>query len=111
MIAKLQKEAAEEATQKAFCDTEMGRSTKSKAVKEEKLETVSARIEKAESTVAVLTEQVGTLASEIADIDSALTEATALRQKEKGVFQTSETDFSQSQEACAQAIEVLREYY
>jgi len=111
MIAKLQQEAAEEATQKAFCDEEMAKSTKSKDEKEGKLEKINARIELAEAGVAKLSEQIATLSSEIAEIDSAVKVATDLRQAENASFRVAETDFDESQTACAQAIEVLREYY
>jgi len=111
MIKKLQQEAAEEATQKAFCDEEMGKSIKSKAEKEEKLEKTNSRIENAEAGTASLSEQIGTLSEQISEIDSAVKEATALRQAESAAFRVSEKDFSESQDACAQAIEVLREYY
>merc|ERR1719261_2239617 len=111
MIAKLLQEAAEEATQKAFCDTEIGESTKSKDEKQGKLDKVNARLEKAASTVATLTDEVSVLSKEVADSDAALATATALRGKEKATFVLVEKDLSESQEACAAATEVLREYY
>merc|ERR1719230_2420827 len=111
MIAKLLQEAAEEATQKAFCDKEIGESKASKDEKQGKLDKVNARLEKAESTIATLTEQLTTLSKEVAESDAALAEATALRTKEKTTFKAVEKDLSESQEACAAATEVLREYY
>merc|ERR1719355_169166 len=111
MIAKLLQEAAEEATQKAFCDKEIGESNASKDEKQGKLDKVNSRLEKAESTIATLTEQVTVLSKEVADSDAALAEATALRTKEKATFVLVEKDLSESQEACAAATEVLREYY
>merc|ERR1719201_1780362 len=111
MIAKLLQEAAEEATQKAFCDKEIGESTASKDEKQGKLDKVNSRLEKAESTIATLTEQVTVLSKEVADSDAALAEATALRAKEQATFVAVEKDLSESQEACAAATEVLREYY
>merc|ERR1719183_1041829 len=111
MIAKLLQEAAEEATQKAFCDKEIGESKASKDERQGKLDKVNSRLEKAESTIATLTEQVTVLSKEVADSDAALAEATALRAKEKATFTAVEKDLSESQEACAAATEVLREYY
>merc|ERR1719456_1131212 len=111
MIAKLLQEAADEATQKAFCDQEIGESTASKQDKEGKLDKVNARLEKAESSSATLTEQVTTLSKEVAENDAALAAATEVRQKEKAAFMIVEKDLSESQEACAAATEVLREYY
>jgi len=111
MITKLEHEAAEEATQKAFCDEETGKSMKSKDEKEGKLEQTNARIEKAESGIATLSGDISALSRELAEIDSAVKVATDLRQAESAQFRVAEKDFSESQEACAQAIEVLREYY
>merc|ERR1719408_135604 len=111
MIAKLLQEAAEEATQKAFCDEEIGESTASKEEKQGKLDKVNSRLEKAEATTATLSEEVSKLSKEVADSDAALASATAIRQKEKAVFMTTEKDLSESEEACNAAMEVLREYY
>merc|ERR1719487_2223237 len=111
MIAKLLQEAAEEATQKAFCDKEIGESTASKEEKEGKLGKVNSRLEKAESTTASLTEQITSLSAEVAENDAAMAKATEIRQKEKAAFMVVEKDLSESQEACAAATEVLREYY
>merc|ERR1719191_94078 len=111
MIAKLMQEAAEEATQKAFCDKEIGESMTTKGDKEGKLSKVNSRLEKAESSIASLTEEITKLSAEVAENDKAMASATAIRQKEKSDFMVVEKDLSESQEACAAATEVLREYY
>jgi len=111
MIAKLLQEAAEEADQKAFCDKEIGESKASQAQKEESLAKTEARLDKASSSVAKLTELVTTLTKEVADIDAAVSDATAIRNSEKAEFMKVEKDLSESEEACAAAISVLREYY
>jgi len=111
MIAKLLQEAAEEATQKAFCDKEIGESKAAKNDKQGKLDKVNSRLEAAQSSTATLTDQVTTLSGEVAENDKAMKEATAIRQKEKADFMVVEKDLSESQEACAAATEVLREYY
>merc|ERR1719326_2839824 len=80
MIAKLLQEAAEEATQKAFCDKEIGESNAAKDDKQGKLDKVSARLQKAESSVATLTEEVTKLSAEVAENDGAMKEATDVRQ-------------------------------
>merc|ERR1719164_347546 len=60
MIAKLLKEAQEEATQKAFCDKEMGASKTSQAQKTATLDKLQTRIDGADATIAELTEAVKT---------------------------------------------------
>merc|ERR1719460_109413 len=82
MMAKLLKEAQEEASQKAFCDKEMGESTKSQAIKTAKIEKLKARMDEAATTIATLEEAIKTLEAEIAEIDSSQSEATAIRTKE-----------------------------
>ena len=111
MIAKLLREAAEEADQKAFCDEEIGKSKKSQSEKEESLAKTQTRLDKGDASVAKLTELVTTLSKEVADIDASVAEATAVRGKEKAVFLKMEKDMSESEEACAATISVLREYY
>jgi len=111
MIAKLMQEAAEEADKKASCDKDISESQATKADKEGKIAKLDARIEKAESAIAQLTEGISVLSKEIAEVNAAVTEATAIREEEKSVFMVADKDLSESQEACAAALEVLREYY
>jgi len=111
MVEKLLAEAAEEAGQKAFCDKELGESKASKAEKEGKLDTVNARIEKSESAVEKLGEEIKTISNELAEMNAANAEATKIRTEEKATFEKTAKDYSESQEACAAAIEVLRSYY
>merc|ERR1719197_69752 len=89
MIAKLLKEAEEEATQKAFCDKEMGASTASKEEKTMTIDMLQTRIDGATSTIATLTEDIKTLEAKVASIDKAQAEATAIRTKEHEAAGTS----------------------
>merc|ERR1740127_132514 len=82
MIAKLLKEAEEEATQKAFCDAEMGKSKTSQGEKMATLDKLGARIDGATSTIAELKEAIKTLEAEVAAIDKAQAEATEIRTAE-----------------------------
>merc|ERR1719149_160402 len=82
MIAKLLKEAEEEATQKAFCDAEMGKSKTSQDEKMMKLDKLQTRIDGATTTISENTEAIKTLEAEVAEIDKAQSEATAIRNQE-----------------------------
>jgi len=111
MIAKLLKEAEEEATQKAFCDAEMGKSKTSQEEKTMTMDKLQARIDGATSTISENTEAIKTLESEIAEIDKAQAEATTIRTKEKEDYMVASKDFKDSAEAVAKAIEVLKNFY
>jgi len=111
MIAKLLKEAQEEATQKAFCDEEIGKSTKAQEEKQSKVDEYTTRIDKASSTIAQLTEDVKELEAEVAEIDKAQAEASEIRTKENTDYIKASTDFKESAEAVAKAIEVLKSFY
>merc|ERR1719230_1478694 len=111
MIAKLLKEAQEEATHEAFCQEEMGKSKKSQEEKTATLEKLGASIDGATSTIAENTEAIKTLEAEIAEIDKAQAEATKLRTTEHEEYLKASKDFKDSAEAVAKAIEVLKAFY
>merc|ERR1719421_2261117 len=111
MIEKLLKEAQEEASQKAFCDEEMGKSKKSQAEKTATIEKLQTRIDGATATIAELTEAVKTLEAEIADIDKAQAEATKIRTKENADNTAAIKDFRQSADAVVAAMGVLKSFY
>jgi len=111
MIAALLKQAEEEATQKAFCDEEMGKSKKSKADKEAKIDKYQVRMDKASSAKAELDEAVKELEKEIKDIDSAQAEATKIRTEENTDNVKAMKDFKDSADAVISAIGVLKSFY
>merc|ERR1719262_267141 len=111
MIEKLLKEAEEEATQKAFCDKEMGASKKSQAQKTATIDKLQTRIDKASATIAELEEAVKTLEAEVADIDKAQSEATAIREEEKTDNMAAIKDFRDSANAVVAAMGVLKSFY
>merc|ERR1719375_1713142 len=72
MIDRLMKEAAEEADQKMFCDTEMEKSRAKQKDLASKVDMHSVRIEKSEAGKAKLKEQISTLNMEISEIDTGM---------------------------------------
>merc|ERR1719428_1439728 len=111
MIDRLEKEAAEEADAKAFCDTEISKSRTKQKELSSKVDMHSVRIEKSTAAKAKLGEQIKALQEEIATIDAGNSEATALRQKENAEYQKASAEYKQSADAVANAIQVLQEYY
>jgi len=111
MIDRLEKEAAEEADAKAFCDTETEKSKAKQADLTAKLDMHAVRIEKATAGIDQLKVQIKSLQEAMAAMDSAEAEATALRQKEHAEYEKASSDYKLSAEAVANAIAVLQQYY
>merc|ERR1719359_1671477 len=111
MIDRLEKEAAEEADAKAFCDTETEKSKAKQADLTAKLDMHAVRIEKATATIDELKVQIKGLQEAMAAMDAAEAEATTLRQEEKEEYEKASADYKQSADAVANAIQVLQEYY
>jgi len=111
MIAKLVKEAEEDATHEAFCQEEMSKSSKAQEDKQMKVDKYKVRIDKAATEIATLTEEVKTLEAEVAEIDKAQAEATEIRNTENTEYLKASKDFKDSAEAVAKAIEVLKNFY
>merc|ERR1719504_109093 len=83
MITRLEKEAAEEADAKAFCDKETSESKAKQAELTAASDKSQVRIEKATATIAELKQQIKTLQEQMAEMDAAQAEATSLRNKEQ----------------------------
>merc|ERR1719240_197462 len=111
MITRLEKEAAEEADTKAFCDKETSESKAKQAELTAKSDKSQVRIEKATATIAELKQQIKTLQEQTAEMDAAQAEATALRNKEREEYLKASKDYKDSAEAVANAIAVLQDYY
>merc|ERR1719359_1227884 len=75
------------------------------------LDKLQTRIDGASTTIAELTEAVKTLEAEVAEIDKAQAEATKIRTTEHEDYVKASTDFRDSAQAVAKAIEVLKSYY
>merc|ERR1719460_2563612 len=75
------------------------------------LDKLQSRIDGATSTISENTESIKTLEAEIAEIDKAQAEATAIRTTEKEDYLVASKDFKDSAEAVAKAIEVLKNFY
>jgi DNA repair exonuclease SbcCD ATPase subunit len=111
MITRLEKEAAEEADTKAFCDKETSESKAKQAELTAKSDKSQVRIEKATATIAELKQQIKTLQEQMAEMDAAQAEATSLRNKEHEEYLKATKDYKDSAEAVANAIAVLQDYY
>jgi len=111
MIEKLLKEAAEEASHKAWCDEEMSETKEKKEKLTTIVEDLTVKIEKAEATIAKLKEEVAQLQEELAALAKLQAEMDKMRAEENETFKIAEADLSQGLEGVRMALKVLRDYY
>jgi len=111
MLARLIKEAAEEASHKAFCDKETAESEAKRDQHQATVEKLSTRIEKATAAVAKLRENIAELQGDLANIAKAQQNMDTMRAQEHEEFVKAEKDFSQGLDGVRLAVKVLRDYY
>eukprot|EP00747_Dinoflagellata_sp_TGD_P159088 gnl/TRDRNA2_/TRDRNA2_177868_c20_seq12.p1 gnl/TRDRNA2_/TRDRNA2_177868_c20~~gnl/TRDRNA2_/TRDRNA2_177868_c20_seq12.p1 ORF type:complete len:621 (+),score=252.12 gnl/TRDRNA2_/TRDRNA2_177868_c20_seq12:3-1865(+) len=111
LITKLMEEANEEAEQKAWCDTELSTNEQTRKEKTAAVETLHAEIDELEASIAKLTEDITELTDAVAMLDAAMAKATSLREAEKAKNADTTKDAKAAQEAVAQALTVLKEFY
>jgi len=111
MVAKLLKEAQEEATQKAFCDEEMGKSNTAIKEKSLTLDKLQSRLDKASARKSELGQAVKDLEAEMASLDATTAEATKIRNEEHETYVKSSKDFGDAATATERAIKLLKDFY
>jgi len=111
MIEKLIKDAAEEASHKAFCDKEMGESRAKIDDHNTKIDKYSTRKDKATAAIAKLTQEVATLTDELATMAKLNAELGKMRSEEKASFAVAKKDYEDGIEGLSMALQILRDYY
>merc|ERR1712151_522343 len=111
MITKLENEAAEAASEKAFCDEEMA---KTKAKKDDLTgvsEKLSATVDQDTARSAELKQEVKELEEELAALAKEQAEMDQMRQKNHAEFVQAKKDLELGLSGVRKALGVLREYY
>merc|ERR1719159_1328539 len=111
MIQKLMEEANEEAEHKGFCDTEMGTNKMTRDQKTEDAASLKATIEELTADIAKISQTLVDLSTTIGETDAAVAKATAEREEEKAKNSATIADAKVAQEATAQALTVLKDFY
>merc|ERR1719326_2244556 len=106
LITKLMEEANEEAEHKGWCDTELSPNEKTDAV-----DLLNSEIDELTASIAQLTEEISELTNAVAASDKAVAEATEARETEKAKNAVTVDDAKKAQEAVAQALTVLKQFY
>ncbi|CAK9019420.1 unnamed protein product [Durusdinium trenchii] len=111
LLVKMEEQANQEATKKGWCDAEL---KENKAIREEKAdvaEGLQSEIDEVTASITKLGEELATLQKELTSLESAMSEATAIREKEKAKNEGTLKDAKEAQAAVAQATNVLKDFY
>jgi chromosome segregation ATPase len=111
MIAKLEKEAGDEATEKAYCDEQMSKTEAKKAELEEDIAKLTSKIDKAAARSAQLKEQVKELQGELAALAKEQAVMDKIRAETHADFETAKADLELGLNGVRKALTVLRDYY
>jgi len=111
MVATLEQEAEEDATQKAYCDKEMSEANAKKDDLTAQSDKLSTKIAQDKAASAKLKEEVATLQSELAAMAKAKAEADSLRAEEKAAYEKNSAEMELGISGVKKALQVLKEYY
>jgi len=111
MIAKLEKEAEEDATEKAYCDEEMAKTEAKQTELEDDISKLSAKIDKAAATSAKRKEQVKELQANLAALAKEQAELDAIRSEEHAAYSKAKSELEAGINGVQKALGVLRDYY
>lgn len=111
MIAKLEKEAEDDATEKAYCDEEMAKTEAKKSELEDDASKLTSKLDQAASTSAKRKEQVKQLQAELAALAKEQAEMDKIRSQQNADYLQAKGDLEQGLAGVQKALGVLRDYY
>merc|ERR1719161_2834896 len=111
MIDRLMKEAAEEASFKAYCDKEMAETDTKKKELNADISKLTSKIDTATARSTQLKADVKELQKELQDLAKMQAEMDQARKDENAEYTVAKADLEQGLEGVENALKVLREYY
>merc|ERR1719174_3330491 len=111
MLAKLEKEAESEATEKAYCDEEMSKTEAKKSELEGVISKLTSKIDLAAAKSAELKGEVKTLQAELAKLADEQASMDAIRAEEKAAYDKAKSELEAGIAGVQKALGVLRDYY
>jgi chromosome segregation ATPase len=111
MIAKLEKEAEEDAAEKAYCDEEMAKTEAKKQELDDEIAKLTSKIDKAAAKSTRLKGEVKEAQATLAALAKTTAEMNKLRQEQNADYKAAKADLELGLGGVQKALEVLREYY
>jgi len=111
LITKLVKAAADEATQKGWCDTELGKAKSDRDTQWNNVLETNANLEMLEAQRDQLSDDIDTLATEIAELTDNLAKMTENRNAEKAENEETLSTAKEGHAAITEAIGILEKFY
>jgi len=111
MITKLNKEATNQAEEKAYCDGQMMKTEAKKSDLEDITTKLTSKIDSAAARSAELKEDIKELEAELASLTKEQAEIDKIRQEEHADFETSKADLEQGLGGVRKCLRVLEDYY
>jgi len=111
MITRLLNEANADAEHEGFCDKEMGESKITRTKLSEDIDGLAAEVESGKATISLLAQDIARLSKEVAELDTAIKEATTFRGEEKEQNEATIKDATEAETAVQEAISVLKDFY
>lgn len=111
MIGKLEKEAEDDATEKAYCDEEMAKTEAKKAELEDDVAKLTSKVDQASATSAKRKAQVKELQAQLAALAKEQAEMDRIRGEQNADYLKAKTDLELAVGGVQKALGVLRDYY
>jgi chromosome segregation ATPase len=111
MIAKLEKEAEEDAGEKAYCDEELAKTEAKKSELDDDIDSLTAKIDQASSQSAQLKEEVAEAQESLAAISKEQVEMDTMRREQNADYKQAKSDLEAGIAGVEKALAVLRDYY
>ena len=111
MIAKLEEEAAADATKDAYCQKEMSETEAKKEEKETEVKKLATKIDQQTADSAQLKEEVAELQASVAALQKSQADMDKIRAEEKALYGKSSSELEMGIEGVKKALQVLTEYY
>merc|ERR1719469_176478 len=111
MIAKLEREAGSEATEKAYCDEQIAKTEAKKGDLEYDIEKMTSKIDQAAAKSAQLKDQVKELEAQLAALAKAQAVMVKMRSETHAEYGSAKADLELGLSGVRKALGVLRDYY